>query len=83
MITGQAVVLWSRLHLIVYGKRGDKILKWTRNMIVINAFILHIPTTVLTFGSNGMLQTQRFVTGYNIMEKVEVLYTPQLPEHAY
>ena len=77
MITGQAVVLWSRLHLLVSGKKGERILKWTRNMIVINALILHIPTTVLTFGSNGTLQTQRFVTGYNIMEKVHVLTSAQ------
>lgn len=32
MITGQSLVLWSRLHLIVSGERGDRILKWTKYM---------------------------------------------------
>ena len=67
MITGQSLVLWSRLHLIVSGEHGDKILRRTKWMIIIDAFILHIPTTVLTFGSNGYINTQVFVTGYSIM----------------
>ena len=33
MVTGQAIVLWSRLHLVVEGARGDKILRWTKWMI--------------------------------------------------
>ncbi len=28
MITGQALVLWSRLHLLLQGSRGDKIMKY-------------------------------------------------------
>jgi hypothetical protein len=47
MITGQALVLWSRLHLIVNGTRGDKIIKYTKWMIIVDAICLHIPTTVL------------------------------------
>ncbi len=64
MVTGQALVLWSRLHLIVIGARGDKIIKYTKWMIIVNAICLHIPTTVLTFGSNGNFETHLFVTGY-------------------
>ena len=63
MITGQALVLWSRLHLIVHGTRGDKIIRYTMWMIIIDAICLHIPTTVLTFGSNGDLETETFVYG--------------------
>jgi len=73
MITGQSVVLWSRLHLIVSGERGDRILKWTKYMIIFNAFALHIPTTVLTFGSNGDVNTKVFVRGYNVMEKIQMV----------
>lgn len=29
MITGQSLVLWSRLHLLVSGERGERILRWT------------------------------------------------------
>ncbi|KAF2159033.1 hypothetical protein M409DRAFT_30451 [Zasmidium cellare ATCC 36951] len=73
MITGQALVLWSRLHLIVTGVKGERILFYTKWMIIIDAIILHIPTTVLTFGSNGDLATDRFEVGYNIMEKIQMI----------
>lgn len=72
MVTGQAVVLWSRLHLIVTGEKGDKILFYTKWMIIIDAIILHIPTTVLTIGSNTDSHPQAFVNGYNVMEKVQM-----------
>lgn len=72
MVTGQAVVLWSRLHLIVTGETGDKILLYTKWMIIINAIVLHIPTTVLTCGSNSDTDTAIFVRGYNVMEKIQM-----------
>ena len=73
MITGQSLVLWSRLHLLVSGERGERILRWTKYMIIFNAIALHIPTTVLTFGSNGYGNTDTFVTGYNVMEKIQMV----------
>ncbi|OAP55137.1 hypothetical protein AYL99_10837 [Fonsecaea erecta] len=72
MITGQAVVLYSRLHLLLTGDRRDKILRWTKWMIIVDAIVLHIPTTVLTIGSNIDPHTQAFVDGYNVMEKVQM-----------
>jgi len=72
MITAQSVVLWSRLHLVVTGQRGHEILMWTKWMIIIDAIILHIPTTVLTIGSNGNSNTEVYARGYNIMEKVQM-----------
>jgi hypothetical protein len=72
MITGQALVLWSRLHLILSGQRGERIMKYTKWMIIIDAIVLHIPTTVLTWGSNGDTDTAVFVYAYNIMEKIQM-----------
>jgi len=72
MITGQALVLWSRLNLIVHGERGEKIIQYTKYMIIFNAICLHIPTTVLTMGSNGKLETETFVYAYMIMEKIQM-----------
>ncbi|KAJ5378162.1 uncharacterized protein N7496_005571 [Penicillium cataractarum] len=46
MITGQAFVLYSRLHLVVSDINK---LSWVLWMIVINALIFHIPMTVLFF----------------------------------
>jgi len=72
MITGQSVVLWSRLYLIVSGERGRKILKYTKWMIIIDAIILHIPTSIVTFGSNGTRDTTTFVEAYNVIEKTQM-----------
>ena len=62
MVAGQSAVLWSRLHLIVSGKRGDKILRWTKWMIIINTTALLITTTVLAYGLNAGLPG--FKSGY-------------------
>ncbi|KAJ9653930.1 hypothetical protein H2201_009073 [Coniosporium apollinis] len=72
MITGQSLILWSRLHLIVSGEKGRKILLYTKWMIIIDAIILHIPTTVVTYGSNGDINTATFVEVYNIVEKIQM-----------
>lgn len=73
MVTGQSIVLWSRLHLLVEpGEKGLWTLRWTKWMIITNAIVLHIPTTILTYGSNGDMLTQTFVTGYNVMEKIQM-----------
>lgn len=74
MVSGQSVVLWSRLHLITASRR---ILRWTLYMIIINGVLLHSSTTVLTFGSNSNSLTEatlaRFVRGYSIMEKIQMV----------
>lgn len=73
-MSGQSVVLWSRLHLLTNSRR---VLRWTLYMIIINGAILHSITTVLTFGSNSNELSptvlQRFVNGYSIMEKIQMV----------
>ena len=68
MVTGQSLVLWSRLHLIL---KDDRILRAVLYMIVIDAIILHIPTTVLTYGSNSPYPDP-FVKAFDIMEKIQM-----------
>jgi hypothetical protein len=69
MVTGQSFVLYSRLHLVLRDRRTLKAICW---MIIIDAVILHVPTTVLVFGSNGTISRQTFVSGYNVMEKIQM-----------
>lgn len=45
MVTGQALVLYSRLHLVVRDKRK---IRWVLVMIITNFFILHIPIMILS-----------------------------------
>ncbi|KAJ5556662.1 hypothetical protein N7494_000577 [Penicillium frequentans] len=47
MVTGQAVVCYSRLRLVVLDTSK---VRWVLWMIVVNACILHVPMTVLFFG---------------------------------
>lgn len=46
MVTGQALVLYSRLHLVVSDINKLRSVLW---MIIINALVFHIPMTVLFF----------------------------------
>ena len=72
MVTGQSIVLWSRLNLIVDGERGRKIVKYTKWMIIVDAVVFHIPTSVVTFGSSGDLAAAQFVRAYNAIEKIQM-----------
>ena len=70
MVTGQSLVLYSRLHLVLYDER---ILHRVLAMILVNFAVLHIPTTVLTFGANVLRErSPPFVLGYNVMEKIQM-----------
>ncbi|KFY31986.1 hypothetical protein V493_00621 [Pseudogymnoascus sp. VKM F-4281 (FW-2241)] len=68
MVTGQAVVMYSRLHLVVY---NQKIIRWVLIMIITNFGILHIPVTILFFGSN-LQDSKRFITPFNIYERIQL-----------
>ena len=70
MVTGQAVVLYSRLHLVV---REQKILRGILGMIIFDAICFHIPTTILTYGSNSAPAVAKKYTGpFNVMEKLQM-----------
>ncbi|KAA8645315.1 uncharacterized protein ATNIH1004_006734 [Aspergillus tanneri] len=67
MVTGQSVVLYSRLHLV----SGDtRCARWVLYMIIMNFCILHIPVTILFLGSN--LDDRRFAGPFNIYEKIQL-----------
>ncbi|KAJ5645631.1 hypothetical protein N7507_011642 [Penicillium longicatenatum] len=70
MVTGQSIVLYSRLHLVL---RDEKTLIWVLRMIVFNFFLLQVPTTTLTYGANVIhTGSLTWVWGYNVMEKVQL-----------
>lgn len=70
MIPGQSVVLYSRLHLVVQDHRILRFVLW---LIIIDAFILLIPTTVLTF-STAYVRTIPIIRGYNVMERLQLAW---------
>jgi hypothetical protein len=47
MVTGQSLVLYSRLHLVM---RDTRKVRWVLYMIIVDVFLFHFPTTVLIYG---------------------------------
>jgi hypothetical protein len=73
-VTGQSVVLYSRLG-IVLGRGNDRILKFVKWMIIIDAILFHVTTTVLEFvGNYADPQSVRpaFSRGYTYIEKIQM-----------
>lgn len=69
MVTGQSLVLWSRLHLVV---QNPTILRWTLAMIIVDAIIFHIPASVLELGSHSN-KSALFTPGFNIFERIQLI----------
>ncbi|KAL9097648.1 MAG: hypothetical protein Q9163_006326 [Psora crenata] len=68
MVTGQAFVLFSRLHLVV---RNRRTLRLVLMMIIFNAFALHVPMIVFTYGSNSP-NAQFWVPKFNVYERLQL-----------
>ena len=68
MVTGQSVVLYSRIHLVV---QNPKVFRMVLAMIIVDAIIFHFPTTVMTSGANSNYENI-FVRPYRIMEKIQM-----------
>ncbi|KAK1990536.1 integral membrane protein [Colletotrichum falcatum] len=69
MVTGQSVVLWSRLHLVVYSRVTIRLVL---AMIVGSVLLVHVPQTVLFSGvwaTNDAAWAERF----RIFEKVSLM----------
>lgn len=70
MVPGQSVVLYSRLHLVVQSHRILQFVLW---LIIVDAIILLVPTTVLTF-STAYVRTVPVIRGYNVMERLQLAW---------
>lgn len=74
LITGQAVVLYSRLGLILNNPRILKAVKW---MIIIDAIVFHGMTTIVQYGKAYGSQREGFGRGLYYIEKIQM--TGMLP----
>ena len=68
MITGQSVVLYSRLHIVMH---NTKRLRAVLIMIITNAIWLHIPIIILVYGANSN-NPAPFERPYSIYEKIQL-----------
>jgi hypothetical protein len=69
MVTGQSIVLWSRLHLVL---QNSKVLWGVLWMIIIDAVLFHIPTTVLLYGAVAAPDSN-WLHGYDVMERIQLI----------
>ncbi|KAJ5675421.1 hypothetical protein N7462_008318 [Penicillium macrosclerotiorum] len=69
MVTGQSVVLWSRLHLVL---QNTKVLWGVLWMIIIDAVLFHTPTIVLLYGTTAE-PFSNWSQGYDIMERIQLV----------
>jgi hypothetical protein len=69
MVTGQSLVLWSRLHLVCHSRT---VLRATLAMIIVDAIVLHTPGFVLEIGSHSN-KSSLFIHGFNIFERVQLV----------
>ena len=68
MITGQSLVLYSRLNLIMDKPKILKAVKW---MIIFNAVVWHTTITVLDFGTT-YTSNEHFAEGFFYLEHVQM-----------
>lgn len=67
MVTGQSLVLYSRLNLIMRNTG-----RWVLIMIIVDAVICHIPIIVLMYGTNCSSNPGMFIELYSVYEKIQV-----------
>lgn len=68
IVTGQSVVLYSRLHLV---DRNRNHLRFVLAMIIVNGVVVHTSVAVLIYGANSSA-AESFLLPYSIAEKVQV-----------
>ncbi|CAG7558005.1 unnamed protein product [Fusarium equiseti] len=68
MITGQSVVLYSRLHIVMHNQRR---LRMVLIMITVNAVWLHVPVIILVYGIGSSNPTP-FQKPYEVFEKIQL-----------
>ncbi|KAF5227998.1 hypothetical protein FAUST_11387 [Fusarium austroamericanum] len=68
MVTGQSLVLYSRLHLICW---NQFCLRLVLAMIITNVVVMHIPIIILMYGANSS-DSNPWVHPYQIYEKIQV-----------
>ena len=69
MVTGQSLVLYSRLHLVAGSQRS---IRWVRNMIIFDAIVLQIPDMILAFLTNRPNAPASVVNAFSIFDKIQV-----------
>lgn len=69
MVTGQSVVLYSRLHLVV---QNPRLLRAVLIMIVVDGVLFHTSTTIVRFAAYYGGDQMSFRAAWNVIEKFQM-----------
>lgn len=69
MITGQSMVLYSRLYLV--NRNTNRSMTWVLIMIITNAIVCHVPVIVMAWGSVSP-NPAPYLRGYKILERFQM-----------
>jgi len=69
MVTGQSVVLYSKLQLVL---RNPKVVRGLLWVIVVDEVVLHVSTTVVLFGSSYGDHQGTFNVAWTVIDKVQM-----------
>ncbi|KAJ2893179.1 hypothetical protein MKZ38_008939 [Zalerion maritima] len=69
MVTGQSLVLYSRLHLV---EENPLVLRMVLGMIITNVFVCHIPIIIIAYSGALAADSAPYDAAYVVYEKVQV-----------
>jgi hypothetical protein len=73
MVTGFAVVLYSRLHLVSFTIKNPHVLRYALIMIITDAFLFHTPTIVFQFGLANPPTHDQYFNYLRVMERIQIM----------
>ncbi|KAI6842842.1 hypothetical protein KC332_g3983 [Hortaea werneckii] len=71
MVTGQSLVLYSRLG-IVLGKGQARLLRAVKWMVIVDGVVFHVSTTVVVFGAYYVPPGNHWMDAYRYIEKIQM-----------
>lgn len=69
MVTGQSLVLYSRLDLLPLGNTTRR---WVLRVIIFNAVVMQVPIIVLNTGAKSS-KSERFLPAFMIYERIQII----------
>lgn len=71
LVTGQSLVLWSRLHLVLQNRY---ILRGLLYLIIFDGVLLHTSSTALELATNALPNVDAFTLAFNIIERIQLVW---------
>lgn len=70
LVPAQSVILYSRLHLVLFNQR---LLRLLLRAVILNGIVFAILVTIMSFGS-AFMQTGPWNAGYKVVERLQVTW---------